>query len=412
MKSHVSTAALALLLLAGTALAQDRQPQGQQGGAGAERSGGQAAPGAGQGGRGGGGEAQRGEGRGQSDGREAPSRGGAADRAGEGQSAGDRGKEQRRTTTETREKNEQTTPQRQQSSDREKTQRNRAQTNDGKADAKERAASERAKAQQEQKAQQQQGSSQRRGDAQPSRDRAGEGAGAGQAGQAQQGEGQAGRGQGQAGQTDRERNARGADPSRSGAANRGARERAEISDTQRERVRTVIREQRPRRAANINVDIDIGRRLPRTVELRPLPRRVVEIVPAYRSYRYVYVDDRIVIVDPGTYEVVYVIDEEPNRGRVQRSARAGSGNQVQLELTQSERQVLFQFVEYDRARADIQFRLGLGAEVPRDVELFEFPVEVLDRVRKLEPYRYVVVDRTVLVVDPGDRQIELVVEPR
>lgn len=85
---------------------------------------------------------------------------------------------------------------------------------------------------------------------------------------------------------------------------------------------------------------------------------------------------------------------------------------TQLALTQSERQVLFQFVEYDREQADVQFRLGLGAEVPQDVELFEFPVEVLNRVRKLEPYRYVVVQCAILIVDPRDRQIELVVEPR
>jgi hypothetical protein len=44
------------------------------------------------------------------------------------------------------------------------------------------------------------------------------------------------------------------------------------------------------------------------MELHPLPPRVVEILPAYRSYRYfVLADNRIVIVEPDTYEIVYIL---------------------------------------------------------------------------------------------------------
>ncbi|WP_084465816.1 MULTISPECIES: DUF1236 domain-containing protein [unclassified Aminobacter] len=48
--------------------------------------------------------------------------------------------------------------------------------------------------------------------------------------------------------------------------------------------------------------------VPRTIELRPLPPRIVEIVPAYEGYEFFLLPDgRIVIVEPDTPKVVYVL---------------------------------------------------------------------------------------------------------
>jgi len=59
---------------------------------------------------------------------------------------------------------------------------------------------------------------------------------------------------------------------------------------------------------DVDFKVSIGVNVPRTVELHPLPPKVVEIVPAYREYVYfVVADGSIVIVDPGSYEVVYII---------------------------------------------------------------------------------------------------------
>jgi hypothetical protein len=59
---------------------------------------------------------------------------------------------------------------------------------------------------------------------------------------------------------------------------------------------------------DIDIDVNVGVVVPRTVTLRPLPPRVIEIVPAYRGYEYfVLADGRIVIVEPGTYKVVYIL---------------------------------------------------------------------------------------------------------
>ncbi len=65
-------------------------------------------------------------------------------------------------------------------------------------------------------------------------------------------------------------------------------------------------------------------------------------------------------------------------------------------------------VPKDRS-VDIRVRLGLGAEIPRDVELLPFPPGVLARVPEVEGFRYVVANRDVAIVDPKDNSIALVI---
>jgi hypothetical protein len=39
-----------------------------------------------------------------------------------------------------------------------------------------------------------------------------------------------------------------------------------------------------------------------------LPSRVVEIYPRWRGYKYFIVEERIVIVEPDTLKIVFIID--------------------------------------------------------------------------------------------------------
>jgi len=61
--------------------------------------------------------------------------------------------------------------------------------------------------------------------------------------------------------------------------------------------------------ANINVDVHTGTVLPTTVEaeLEPIPAQIVEIVPRFRGYKIVRVKNEILIVEPSTRRVVYII---------------------------------------------------------------------------------------------------------
>ncbi|MGO9423132.1 DUF1236 domain-containing protein [Roseiarcus sp.] len=59
---------------------------------------------------------------------------------------------------------------------------------------------------------------------------------------------------------------------------------------------------------NVNVNVNVGARLPGGVDLMPLPVTIIDLVPEYRDYDYVVVNDEIVIVQPSTRDVVEVIN--------------------------------------------------------------------------------------------------------
>jgi Spy/CpxP family protein refolding chaperone len=81
----------------------------------------------------------------------------------------------------------------------------------------------------------------------------------------------------------------------------------DLSAEQRTQVREIIVESNVQ-PVNVDLQVSIGAVVPTTVTLHPLPPRIVEIVPAYESYRYfVLANGQIVIVEPATLEVVYVI---------------------------------------------------------------------------------------------------------
>jgi hypothetical protein len=81
----------------------------------------------------------------------------------------------------------------------------------------------------------------------------------------------------------------------------------DINTEQRTEITQVIREEKVE-PVDVDFDVNVGVAVPRTVTLRPLPPRVIEIVPAYRDYEYfVLADGRIVIVEPDTLKIVYIL---------------------------------------------------------------------------------------------------------
>ena len=81
----------------------------------------------------------------------------------------------------------------------------------------------------------------------------------------------------------------------------------DLSTEQRTEVKQVFTTQSVE-PVDIDFDLSVGVAVPRTVTLHPVPPRIVEIVPAYEGYEYfVLADGRIVIVEPGTLHVVYIL---------------------------------------------------------------------------------------------------------
>ena len=84
------------------------------------------------------------------------------------------------------------------------------------------------------------------------------------------------------------------------------RERVEFSPAQRTTIyRTVTRERVVR--APLDMDVRLGTHLPRAVELNEMPSALIADVPAVRRYRYVVVNDEVLLVDPSTSAVVEII---------------------------------------------------------------------------------------------------------
>ena len=58
---------------------------------------------------------------------------------------------------------------------------------------------------------------------------------------------------------------------------------------------------------NVSFSIAVGTKVPAAVQLRALPSDLATFVPQYRGYSFVVVEEQIVIVDPGTHEIVAIV---------------------------------------------------------------------------------------------------------
>lgn len=200
---------------------------------------------------------------------------------------------------------------------------------------------------------------------------------------------------------DRTKSATSPSPANGKSAERnGPRERVQLSEQQRTTIRDTIVRERPQRVTNVNVNIRVGSRIPRSVRLLPLPVVLVTDYPAYRDYRYAYIRDEICIIDPVSYEIVEVIDARDGARGVR---------QAELVLSGDDQRFVYEAVIDRGPRLNLNLRLGIGADVPRSVEVHRFPERVVSRVPRLADYRFVIDQDQVVVVSPGNHDIALVI---
>jgi hypothetical protein len=82
----------------------------------------------------------------------------------------------------------------------------------------------------------------------------------------------------------------------------------ELTPAQRTTVyRTIVRERAA--APPVTTEMRIGTRVPQAVELQVIPEAVAVEVPALRTYRYMLVNNRVLLVDPATSTVVAELTE-------------------------------------------------------------------------------------------------------
>jgi Protein of unknown function (DUF1236) len=176
--------------------------------------------------------------------------------------------------------------------------------------------------------------------------------------------------------------------------------RVQATEKQHAEVRQNLLRDRKVERSRINVAVNVGATVPRSVRLRPLSSAIIGFAPVYRGYSYIVLEDEtICIVDPRSYVIVDVIPASTQRAE-------GPGPGGHLTLSSDERRLVLSSIDRRNA-ADINVRLALGAEVPGAVEVVAFPERVIERIPRLRSYRYVVAQDQVVIVDPSDHQVAL-----
>lgn len=189
----------------------------------------------------------------------------------------------------------------------------------------------------------------------------------------------------------------------------GAKTGARDEDIQlSERERTTIQESIDLDEARVDVDfnVGVGATVPRRIDLRPLPAAIIDINPRWRSFRYVVVENEIVIINPQTYRVVEVI---PASGSRQARASGGARAEVRLNPQQRQRILTYARAECATVLADPDFEVGVGVRIPEQIELCPFEDVVIQEVDVVRPYRFFVVRNEVVLVDPSTHTIVEVV---
>jgi hypothetical protein len=208
-----------------------------------------------------------------------------------------------------------------------------------------------------------------------------------------------------------DQNRTGQDQNRTGAAQTGqsttnvnVNANLNIEPEKRDRVINVLRDNREART-EVNFSISVGATVPTQVRFRPLPREVVEIVPQYRGYEYVVVRNEIVIVEPKTRKIVYVLN---NSG-----AQARTGTKAKFTIASEKRgRIVAEARKAWKGPRDVKVTLRVGEKVPQTVALLDFPDMLVSEEPMLREYDFVVVQDRVAVVDPGSREIVEVLDER
>jgi len=193
----------------------------------------------------------------------------------------------------------------------------------------------------------------------------------------------------------------GAEPKdRAGSANR-----VQLTEEKRANVGQTFAKDANLNRANVNISINVGTRLPQSVRLVALPASIIVIVPEYRSYRYVVVNDQVCIVEPNSYEIVEII---PVSG--QTAARGGPS--ATLALSEDERAIILREIDMSGGSTMGLGAIAEGADVPRDVQVRAFPDAVVQKVAKVKGYKFFTAENRLAIVDPQGTKVQLVIEPR
>lgn len=183
-----------------------------------------------------------------------------------------------------------------------------------------------------------------------------------------------------------------------GSADKGSKSGTNVTlnSSQKTKISTTIRSAHVEPLRNVNFSVRVGVVIPASVHFHTLPAEIVTIVPEYRGYYYVVVEDEIVIIEPRTRKIVTIIEYQ----------HASRDYKAHTRLSSSDRTVIKrQTATVRHSPARVSERYVVGETVPADVEIYDMPASIYTEVPAVRSYRYVRSDRGVVLVDPAQRRV-------
>ncbi len=203
------------------------------------------------------------------------------------------------------------------------------------------------------------------------------------------------------------RNAASQAPSRDAAEKSGSapqeRAAAKLDPQKKSQLTAAIDKVNVKPLTHVGFSVSVGVAVPRTVELRPVPTTIVDIVPQYRGYDFFVVRDEVVIVEPRTHKIVDVIERGPSRARAETTTR-------HLKLSKHQREIIRRHATTRRkattgAGSRTTTEVTVGETLPESVEVESFPEEVYREVPEVREYRYIERGDDLYLVDPSSRRV-------
>ena len=179
---------------------------------------------------------------------------------------------------------------------------------------------------------------------------------------------------------------------------------ATVNDDQRRQVVDQLRRDRAATSQNLNIQVNVGTRLPPRVQARRLPSDIVRIMPQYRDYEYTVIDNRVAIVDPRRREVVEILDDGPGYG-----GTAAYGRD-RIVISDDTRTRFRELVRSSSTTVGSTSPSGGGMSASNCLSLQPVPEELARTHPELSSYRYLAVGDQVVLVDPQQQKIVQVID--
>jgi hypothetical protein len=174
---------------------------------------------------------------------------------------------------------------------------------------------------------------------------------------------------------------------------------ATVSDDQRRQVVDQLRRDRAATSQNLNIQVNVGTRLPPSVQARRLPSDIVRIMPQYRDYDYTVIDNRVAIVDPRRREVVEILDDGPGYGGIAAYGRD------RIVISDDTRTRFRELVRSSLTTVGSTSPSGGGTSASNCLSLQPVPEELARTHPELSSYRYLAIGEQVVLVDPQQQKI-------